>query len=302
MSIDCKTFESGHVLDSYAPPYAPPHVPPHAPRSEAFVMQRHKPEIMPKTHTHDHVEILLPVGCEITYQTQTELCVAPAGRLCVLWGQVPHRVTEVIGDGEVMIANLPLGELLSWSMPEVFLAPLFSGQLIIAEGIEPLDEGQFARWHRDYRADDRVLIDIARMELQLRLRRQSLVGWHSSITGSGLTSSGGRAALRCQTMIRYIAENYRHPVSIGDIAAAAGVSKGHAMGLFRKALKTSINAYLTELRLHHAKTMLVNGDEKILSVAMDSGFGSLSQFYEVFTREVGMTPISWRRFFIAKAS
>ena len=297
MPIERKTCVAAYGVAHVSSP-----APPLAPRPEAFVMQRHKPEIMPKTHTHDHVEILLPVGCEISYQTQTELCVAPSGRLCVLWGQVPHRVTAVSGDGEVMIANLPLGELLSWSMPEVFLAPLFAGQLIIAEGVEPLDEGQFARWHSDYRADDRTLIDIARMELQLRLRRQSLVGWHSSITGAGLTSSGGRAALRAQTMVRYIAENYRHPISIADIANAAGVSKGHAMGLFRKALQTSINAYLTELRLHHAKTMLVNGDEKILSVAMDSGFGSLSQFYEVFTREVGMTPKSWRLLVIAKAS
>ena len=89
-------------------------------QAAGFIMQRHKPEVMPDLHSHGHVEILLPVDCQLSYQTQLGLNIAPANHLCVLWGQIPHRVTKVVGDGEIMIANLPLAELLSWSMPEVF--------------------------------------------------------------------------------------------------------------------------------------------------------------------------------------
>jgi AraC family transcriptional regulator, melibiose operon regulatory protein len=265
-------------------------------KSAGFVMQRHVPEVMPAVHTHGHVEILLPINCHIAYLTQLGLNIAPANHLCVLWGQIPHRVTEIMGDGEVMIANLPLAELLSWSLPEVFLARFFAGQLVVSNNVEPLDPGHFGRWHADYVDKDLALIDVARIEIQLRLRRQSISGWRSGVARPiELASKGGRAASRVQTMIRFIAEHYRQPICVADVANAAGVSKGHAMSLFRIALETSINGYLTHLRLHHARTMLVNGDDKILNIALDSGFGSLSRFYEIFVRETGVTPKAYRQ-------
>ena len=265
-------------------------------QAAGFIMQRHKPEVMPDLHSHGHVEILLPVDCQLSYQTQLGLNIAPANHLCVLWGQIPHRVTKVVGDGEIMIANLPLAELLSWSMPEVFLAQLFAGQLVVSNEPEPLDPGHFGRWHADYCDADLNLIDVARMELQLRLRRQSIAGWHSGISRPlEIVASRARTAARVQSMIRFIAENYKHPITVADVAAAAGVSKGHAMSLFQKTLETSINSYLTNLRLHHARTMLVNGDDKILNIALDSGFGSVSRFYEIFVRDTGITPRAYRR-------
>ena len=265
-------------------------------KSANFVMQRHRPEVMPEVHTHGHVEILLPIECQLSYQTQLGLNIAPANHLCVLWGQIPHRVTEVFGDGEIIIANLPLAELLSWSMPEIFLAQLFAGQLVVSNNEEPLDPGQFGRWHANYCDNDLNLIDVARMELQLRLRRQSISGWYSGICRPmKFVASGARTATRVQSMVRFIAENYKQPMTVTDVAAAAGVSKGHAMSLFQKTLETSINSYLTNLRLHHARTMLVNSDDKILSIALDSGFGSVSRFYEIFVRDTGTTPKAYRQ-------
>jgi AraC-like DNA-binding protein len=41
--------------------------------------------------------------------------------------------------------------------------------------------------------------------------------------------------------------------------------------------------------------MLVNGDDKILNIALDSGFGSVSRFYEIFVRDTGITPRAYRR-------
>ena len=265
-------------------------------QAAGFIMQRHKPEVMPDLHSHGHVEILLPVDCRLSYQTQLGLNIAPANHLCVLWGQIPHRLTKVVGDGEIMIANLPLAELLSWSMPEVFLAQLFAGQLVVSNEPEPLDPGHFGRWHADYCDADLNLIDVARMELQLRLRRQSIAGWHSGISRPlEIVASGARTAARVQSMIRFIAENYKNSITVADVAEAAGISKGHAMILFQKTLETSINSYLTNLRLHHARTMLVNGDDKILNIALDSGFGSVSRFYEIFVRDTGITPRAYRR-------
>ena len=260
-----------------------------------FVMQRHRPAPMPHAHVHGHVEIILPVGCQLTYQTQMGPYSAPDNMISVLWGQIPHRVSEITGNGEILIANLPLSDLLSWSMPEFFLAELFAGSLVVAKSTDELDVGLFARWHQDYNSNDHNLITVARMELQLRLRRQSIVGWKTDGDTTFQQDKSSQQSIRVQKMIRFMAENYRLPLSVSDIASHAGVSEGHAMGIFQRILNTSIKSYLTKLRLHHARASLANGNDKILSIALDSGFGSLSRFYEVFVSETGQTPRAFRQ-------
>lgn len=260
-----------------------------------FVMQRHRPQPMRTAHVHGHVEILLPLGCTLTYQTQMAHCLAPDGVISVLWGQIPHRVSHIEGDGEILIANLPLSNLLSWSMPEFFLAELFAGTLVVAKNADPLDPGLFARWCSDYVGSDKNLIDVARMELQLRLRRQSILGWKTTSGTMQATTPNTQQSVRVHKMIRFMAEHYRTPLTVKDIASHAGVSESHAMGMFQRMLNTSIKSYLTKLRLHHARAALTNGNDKILSIALDSGFGSLSRFYEVFVAETGQTPRAFRQ-------
>lgn len=58
----------------------------------------------------------------------------------------------------------------------------------------------------------------------------------------------------------------------------------------------SIKNHLTRTRLSHAKMLLSETDQKIVTVAMDSGFGSLSSFYEAFTEHNdGLSPAKYRR-------
>jgi len=117
---------------------------------EGYFMQRHKPVVMEKMHTHSHVEVLLPDGCELTYLTQTGTFKTHDQSLHILWGQIPHRVTKVKGDGNINIANLPLHEILSMQFPESFLSKLFTGQLIHAKQKDTMDISLFKKWISDY--------------------------------------------------------------------------------------------------------------------------------------------------------
>ena len=140
-------------------------------------------------------------------------------------------------------------------------------------------------------------MELARTELQCRLRRQALDGWQDETSQSQVSysKSTSRQMKRVHDMIRYMAEHYTQSITIKDISAAGGVSEGYAMGLFQKSLSMSMTSYLTKLRLYHAKSALAESNEKILTIALDSGFGSLSRFYEVFSQDTGTTPQSFRQ-------
>ena len=267
---------------------------------DGFFMQKHRPIIMNNTHNHNHVEVLLPVRCAVHFATHAGQAVANDTELCLLWGQLPHKVTAIDGEGLIYVANLSLQEIMSLGMGDDVIEALLSGQMVTADTISQTDAQMFEGWVDDYDSRHPIKLALARTELQCRLQRQNLLGWRliqkpmASGTNAVLPKAARHTA-RVQKMVRFMAENYTQPISVQDIAGAGGVSEGYAMGLFQKTLGMSITAYLRKLRLYHAKSALVESQEKILTIAMDSGFGSLSRFYEVFSEETGQTPQSFRQ-------
>jgi len=261
---------------------------------EGYFMQRHKPEVMERMHTHGHVEVLLPDGCELTYLTQTGIFKTQDQSLHILWGQIPHRVTKVKGDGNINIANLPLHEILSMQFPESFLSKLFTGQLIHAKQKDTMDISLFKKWISDYSSKNIQKISISKLELRCRLTRQMIDEWSYN---EKHYSKPNKQTSKLQLMIKFLAENYSEPLNVKSVASAGGVSEGYAMSLFQKKLNKNITSYLNQLRLHHAKSALIDGNDKISNIAHDSGFGSLSRFYEVFLKETGLSPSQYRKSF-----
>ena len=261
---------------------------------EGYFMQRHKPVVMEKMHTHGHVEVLLPDGCELTYLTQTGTFKTHDQSLHILWGQIPHRVTKVKGDGNINIANLPLYEILSMQFPESFLSKLFTGQLIHAKQKDTMDISLFKKWISDYSSKNIQKISISKLELRCRLTRQMIDEWNYN---EKHYSKPNKQTSKLQLMIKFLAENYSEPLNVKSVASAGGVSEGYAMSLFQKKLNKNITSYLNQLRLHHAKSALIDGNDKISNIAHDSGFGSLSRFYEVFLKETGLSPSQYRKSF-----
>jgi len=67
------------------------------------------------------------------------------------------------------------------------------------------------------------------------------------------------------------------------------------MNVFRKSTGMTLMKYLTLLRLSRAQAMLVSGKDNILSIAMESGFGSVSAFNKAFRQIAGIPPSGFRR-------
>jgi transcriptional regulator GlxA family with amidase domain len=67
------------------------------------------------------------------------------------------------------------------------------------------------------------------------------------------------------------------------------------MNLFRKSTGTTLIKYVSLLRLSRAQALLMSGNESILQVAMDSGFGSASAFNKAFRQIAGMPLSDFRR-------
>ena len=79
------------------------------------------------------------------------------------------------------------------------------------------------------------------------------------------------------------------------LAEMCGCSLRHFRRMFRKQFKTSIRAKQTELRLEKARQLLADTEEKIITIAYESGYRHLGFFNAMFKKRFGMTPSEWRR-------
>jgi AraC family transcriptional regulator of adaptative response / methylphosphotriester-DNA alkyltransferase methyltransferase len=74
-----------------------------------------------------------------------------------------------------------------------------------------------------------------------------------------------------------------------------GISQNHLIHLFRQQYHMTPVEYITTLRVEKARQMLRHTDTKIVTIALLCGFGSLSNFYGFFKKQIGLTPSEYRK-------
>jgi AraC family transcriptional regulator len=92
----------------------------------------------------------------------------------------------------------------------------------------------------------------------------------------------------------YIEAHIGEGLSIGEIAAYAGVSNSHFIHRFRRTFDTTPHRYLTALRIEKAKLHLAAGSTPV-EAAMLTGFSDQAHLTTIFRRLTGTTPAAYRR-------
>jgi AraC family transcriptional regulator, melibiose operon regulatory protein len=66
------------------------------------------------------------------------------------------------------------------------------------------------------------------------------------------------------------------------------------MTLFRRHYGITLSTYVTRLRVCQAQYLLLSTDQEVSRIAFETGFGSISRFYEAFKAVSGRTPRQYR--------
>lgn len=93
---------------------------------------------------------------------------------------------------------------------------------------------------------------------------------------------------------RFIKSSYHLPVSVEDIAAAAGVSRSTLFRAFKAEKGISPVEYLTDIRIKKAEKLLEQTDISINSISRSVGYEDNLYFSRVFGKKTGMTPTEYR--------
>ncbi|WP_299016118.1 AraC family transcriptional regulator [uncultured Caulobacter sp.] len=107
-----------------------------------------------------------------------------------------------------------------------------------------------------------------------------------------LAATANPALARCLALIH--AEPSRD-WSLGELAAAAGLSRSAMSERFDSVLGTSPMRYIRDWRLCLAGVALGASDRAVATIASEAGYASEAAFNRAFTRAQGVPPAAWRK-------
>lgn len=93
---------------------------------------------------------------------------------------------------------------------------------------------------------------------------------------------------------QYADDLYCTDVKLRDLAVRYHKSEKYMGRIFLREMGVSFREYCNRLRLARAERMLVDGDEKIIDIALECGFNNVSYFNRQFKKAHGITPGEWR--------
>ncbi len=87
----------------------------------------------------------------------------------------------------------------------------------------------------------------------------------------------------------FLIENYRHAITLEELADIVGFSPYHLLRTFRSTVGLTPHDFLTQIRVERAKRLLRRGNT-ISDIAVDTGFVDQAHFTRRFKAIVGVTP------------
>lgn len=94
--------------------------------------------------------------------------------------------------------------------------------------------------------------------------------------------------------LEYISENYMDPIKINELAEMCHMSETHFRRLFHNIMSISPLEYINKARIHASCSLLRSTEDSILSIALKTGFSTVTTFNRNFNKVVGTTPLKWR--------
>ena len=273
-----------------------------------FGIRWFRPVLMPAPHSHGHIELNWLSAGHMEYAFDGRPVHVNAGNLVAFWAGIPHQATGIDygADNDAQQCNiyLPLDTFLHIPHIERLHEDMMGGAIL---GFRPdaIGSNTLHRWYGDYRSGDPERQDILKTEIATMLRRATLIGWDvlmpAWIEPTAARSRQAPPVRYVVAMVRHILENIAEPLSVEDVAKVVDLHPNYALSLFTSVMRVPIRKFIIRMRLVRARALLFESNLSIANVAFQSGFNSLSQFYDQFRRAYGVTPLELRRRLIQQA-
>ncbi len=191
------------------------------------------------------------------------------GDRCVSFGYAPEYFERLAADAGTRGAKPGFRTLR--------LPPLRTLSPLVARAVSGLTGSVHALWE----------------ELSVQLAAQVV-----TLAGGFLPNPSGAPPAAVARVTRAVRKIERHPdgdLTLGNLAREAGLSPYHVLRTFESLTGVTPHQYVLRARLRAAAMRLALEPAKVLDIALDCGFGDVSNFNRAFRAEFCVSPRVYRR-------
>ncbi len=248
-------------------------------------------------HWHTAIEVIVP--CENHYDViiGKELYrVMPGEVLIIPSGELHELVAPASGSRFIYLFDLSaLSKLPSFQSLQIYLAQPIH---ITPSGFLPVYHTLYDKLIqiRNEYFEHREFTGLSIFSLLIDFFVQ--LGYHQldsqALFPNTSDSKRSEYALKFQSLLTYIDENYMLPLTLENIAESIGFSKYHFSRLFKQYTGYTFCDYITLRRIKVAEELLAQPNLSISQVASLSGFSSISTFNRLFKQYKEYSPSEYR--------
>ena len=115
------------------------------------------------------------------------------------------------------------------------------------------------------------------------------------VPNAALRESSRRRVMQLKKTFQLIDDAYDQPLTLGDLAAAAGLTPNYFCRFFQKITNRSPIDYLNHYRIEAACIRLAHSGESITEIALATGFNDISYFIKTFRKYKGISPLKYQK-------
>lgn len=251
------------------------------------ILHRSNEATVPRWRQDDVYKLILGFKGPIVYETPRSKFNVRAGQFLLLNPGDKHQQVRCDGDKFLVefspkLVNAVTREVMDKSAVDLRLRPMPAchgdvakmADMLVSELIDP-------------RPGQKVMLEHMALQLLVLALRSTLLA--ASDVAVCINRPGVKQA------VDMMIECYRDVVTLEDIARAADMSKFSLIRQFREVMGDTPYQWLQQYRLRRACDELTNVRRRVLDVALDHGFNSVSAFNREFLRTFGMSPTQWRQ-------
>lgn len=125
--------------------------------------------------------------------------------------------------------------------------------------------------------------------------RDSFVGYMKMISETLDDANEDRPIIRAKSIID---RNYSDPeLNLDSVSSQVGLNSSYLSTIFKKKFKVSFIDYLTEVRIKHAKELLLSTDDSVAVISEAVGFVDSKYFTKRFKKYTGVSPRDYKKYF-----
>lgn len=95
--------------------------------------------------------------------------------------------------------------------------------------------------------------------------------------------------------LHYVQLHYAEDPSLQQTARAVHVSSAHLSRLFKSEMDTTYSNFLTEVKLTHARRLLLNTELSVSEIAGQCGYQNSNYFSDIFKKQLGCSPLRYKK-------